>query len=217
MPPIYEYIDQGICLLYLTNYLIIIYISQNRCQYFISNDSITEIFIIFPVLLFPYACEYYGILFKAVSRVLRIFKINIFLMKSSDGDETNVSQLTYNIIADLVLKSFVTAALYMVIENQDTNPLNNNNGNDYLEYNYHTSFYVTVITMTTIGYGDRFPKTLLGQVFIACAILYIICYKLPVDTGELMRLMNLTSKFERVDYAAKDEVPHIVITGNVIP
>jgi len=71
--------------------------------------------------------------------------------------------------------------------------------------------------MTTIGYGDLYPKTLLGQCFIATGILYIICYKIPVDSNELMRLMNLTSKFERVNYTAKDEVPHIVITGQVIP
>lgn len=31
MPKVYEYIDIGICLLYLVNYCIVIYISQNRC------------------------------------------------------------------------------------------------------------------------------------------------------------------------------------------
>ena len=44
-------------------------------------------------------------------------------------------------------------------------------------------------------------------------ILYIICYKIPVDSSELLRLMGLTSKFERLSYTAKDEIPHIVITG----
>ena len=95
--------------------------------------------------------------------------------------------------------------------------MTNNNDNGFLPYDYHTAFYVTVITYTTIGYGDMYPKSLIGQCFIVMGILYIICYKLPNDTNELLRLMNLTTKFERVNYNAKDEVPHIVITGQVIP
>ena len=117
MPVLFEYIDKGICLIYLVNYVIVIYISQNRCQYFISNASIVELFIIIPVVLLPYNCDYYGVLLKAASRMLRIFKVEIFIKKTSDGDETNVSQLIYNTITDLLLKLFITAALFMVIEN----------------------------------------------------------------------------------------------------
>jgi hypothetical protein len=116
-------------------------------------------------------------------------------------------------MTDLVLKIVISAALFMVIENMDVDILNNNNGNAALPYHYHTSIYVIVITITTIGYGDMYPLTLEGQVFIVMMIFYICCYKLPVDTNELLRLMNLTSKFERVTYTAKDEIPHIVITG----
>ena len=166
-----------------------------------------------PVIMLPYNTSFYGVLLKAASRMLRIFKLEIFIKQNSDNDETNVSQMIYNVVTDLLLKLFITAALFMVIENQDFDPLTNNYDNDFLPFDYHTSFYVTIITMTTIGYGDLFPRSLLGQCFITCAILYIICYKLPTDTNELLRLMNLTSKFERVNYVAKDEVPHIVITG----
>ena len=123
----------------------------------------------------------------------------------------------YNTVTDLVLKVVISAALFMVIENKDFDCLNNNNGNPALPFSYHTSFYVIVITITTIGYGDLYPLTIEGRIFIVLMIFYIICYKLPVDTNELLRLMNLTSKFERVGYSAKDEIPHIVITGQVIP
>jgi len=64
--------------------------------------------------------------------MLRIFKVEIFIKKTSDGDETNVSQLIYNTVTDLLLKLLITAAVFMVIENQDCDPLNNNNGNPFL-------------------------------------------------------------------------------------
>lgn len=82
-----------------------------------SNDSILELFIIVPVILLPYSTDYYGVLLKAISRMLRIFKVEIFIKKTSDGDETNVGQLMYNTITDLILKVVISAAFFMVIEN----------------------------------------------------------------------------------------------------
>ena len=57
-----------------------------------SNASIVELFIIIPVVILSYDTSYYGVLAKSVSRMLRIFKSEIFIKKNSDADETNVNQ-----------------------------------------------------------------------------------------------------------------------------
>jgi Sec-independent protein translocase protein TatA len=57
-----------------------------------SNASIVELFIIIPVVILKYNTSYYGVLAKSISRMLRIFKSEIFIKKNSDADETNVNQ-----------------------------------------------------------------------------------------------------------------------------
>jgi len=48
---------------------------------------------------------------------------------------------------------------------------------------HHTpfrAFYFMCITVLTIGYGDFFPVSLLGQWFIIGVIIYIIFFILPI-------------------------------------
>ena len=117
MPQLYEYIDLGICMIYLINYLLIIYISQNRCQYFISSESIIELIVIFGVIIFPYNCDYAGVLLKSISRMFRVVKVNVFLNERGNDDENNVTTMAKTIITGLIIKLLISAGLYMVIEN----------------------------------------------------------------------------------------------------
>jgi len=92
MPKSYELIDIFICLVYLVQYILMIFISHSRYAFFISNQSIQEMFIIAPVLIFPYECSRFGLFMKALSRMLRIYKIEIFLRTQDVGADSNVSK-----------------------------------------------------------------------------------------------------------------------------
>jgi hypothetical protein len=73
-------------------YILLIFISHSRYTFFISNESIMEMFIIIPILIFPYECDQLGLFFKAFSRMLRIYKIEIFLRSKDTGADSNVSK-----------------------------------------------------------------------------------------------------------------------------
>ena len=92
MPINYEFIDIFICLVYLVLYILMIFISPSRYNFFISNQSIREMFIIIPVLIFPYECDKLGLFLKATSRMLRIYKVEIFLRSKDTGEDSNVSR-----------------------------------------------------------------------------------------------------------------------------
>jgi hypothetical protein len=68
----------------------------------------------------------------------------------------------------------------------------------------------------TVGYGDYYPRSSGGQMFIIFIILYIILYKLGNSIEELLRLMGLKSFYARTSYTSNNEVPHVVITGQVV-
>ena len=75
MPKTYEMVDIFICLILLTKYVVCIFCAPSRYDFFISWESIKQMVIIFPVLIFPYECAKLGLFFKAVSRMVRIYNI----------------------------------------------------------------------------------------------------------------------------------------------
>jgi len=111
---------------------------------------------------------------------------------------------------ELVIIFFVAAVLFMVIENFKTD-------NKNYPYAFHTTFYFIVTTMTTVGYGDYYPVTAEGKVFVIFIIIYTIVFLIPSHTSELFRLMGLKSYFAWREYSANPaEIPHLVISGQVV-
>lgn len=70
--------------------------------------------------------------------------------------------------------------------------------------------------MATVGYGDYYPHTVFGKLFVILLIIYTVVIFIPMQTNELLRLMGLKSFFARKIYKPNPEIPHIVITGYVV-
>ena len=92
MPQGYETVDLLVAFIYLLHYFLTIFISQNRCTYFISSDSLLELIIIIPIFIFGYNCTWVGLMFKALSRMVRLLKVEIFLKSGEVSDESNVNE-----------------------------------------------------------------------------------------------------------------------------
>lgn len=91
MPQLYELVDKVLCLTFLVNYILKIFISQNRIQFFKEGESIKDLLVIVPVLIFDYDCGQFGLFMKTVSRVVRLTKIEQFFgMIVNENDESNV-------------------------------------------------------------------------------------------------------------------------------
>lgn len=99
--------------------------------------------------------------------------------------------------------------MFMVIEN--FNPTNGN-----YPYHFRITFYYIFVTLSTVGYGDFYPITAAGRLFVVFIIVYVIVYLIPTHTAELLRLMGLKSFYARTFYKSNNEIEHIVITGEVV-
>mmetsp|Transcript_10606 Transcript_10606/g.9171 ORF Transcript_10606/g.9171 Transcript_10606/m.9171 type:complete len:141 (+) Transcript_10606:484-906(+) len=80
--------------------------------------------------------------------------------------------------------------------------------------NLHEMVYFTVVTLSTVGYGDVVPDTELGRLVVMMLIMTTIVL-IPQQTNELIRLMGMQSVYARALFKANSEVPHIIVTGHV--
>jgi hypothetical protein len=126
MPKDFELVDVLICLIYLVNYILMLFIAPSRYVFFLSNDSIKEMLIVIPVLVFPYNCDKLGLFLKATSRMFRLYKFKIFLKaKNNDTDDeadtdSNVTQQIRHMLMELVITFLMSSVLWMVLENFET-------------------------------------------------------------------------------------------------
>ena len=105
----------------------------------------------------------------------------------------------------LIITIYVAAGVFMVLENFDPEG----------ELEYFTAFYATIVTITTVGYGDITPSTQPGQIFFAGLVPYVVFYLLAIQLIELTRLLSLKTPYQRAVYKHNPEIGHIVISGEI--
>lgn len=126
-------------------------------------------------------------------------------MKTGDSE---VTKKLIQIGIFMVMLVYISSGLFMVIENFSPDNLNE-------FYTFHKCFYFIAVTVSTVGYGDYFPQTDLGKIFILIMILYVLAISLPQQMNEIIRLVSLKSFYERTQYVKNPEMTHIVVTGQV--
>ena len=85
-------------------------------------------------------------------------------------------------------------------------------------YQFHDMVYYMVITITTVGYGDIYPHTTLGQMMVI-GMFVVILGLIPKQWKEFTKVRNMTSIYSRRSYNAKGkgDSKHILILGNAPP
>ena len=79
---------------------------------------------------------------------------------------------------------------------------------------FHEFIYYTVITLSTVGYGDIYPISETSRIVIICLIV-LAAYMIPLKTGHLLNLLEDTSIYSREIYKSNPEIPHIVVCGYI--
>jgi hypothetical protein len=93
-----------------------VFIAQDRCRYFIGLDSIMNLLIIFPILFLPHEGTV-DLTFRALSRTIRLFKIEVFIKRN----ESSVSDEINRIAVEMILIILISTVLFMVLENMQPN------------------------------------------------------------------------------------------------
>jgi hypothetical protein len=81
-----------------------------------SNSSLIDLLIIIPTFT-KYNCAQVGLFFQSSSRLLRIMKATNVLKKLTAIGETDVSRKIFSLIIFLLVLMYISAGLFMVLEN----------------------------------------------------------------------------------------------------
>ena len=217
-----NYIDLFICTIYLIEHIINIILSHHFLTYIISLDSLISFLLEIPPF-FVFLCKNYTFdyLFRVINmtRVLRIVKI-FKLIELFQGDDKNVNtQIIYIIIIFLSI-IFIWTGLVQISDLGEVSRRLSitfetlSRRNLLLRRQFHHYLYFSLVSLTTVGYGEIVPFTFLGRMLIVFMVV-IILVVVPEQTNEIINLYNAQNIYERRNYVSSPDIPHIIILGDI--
>ncbi len=219
--PSLNYIDFFICTTYIIEHLLNIILAHHFFLYIISMESLTLFLLEIPPF-FSLLCSNFHLdsfyRFINITRVLRLLKA--ISMLDLFGGEKSVNSQIINIISTLITIVLVWGGIIQML---DLGEVENGLKITFdelgrkmllLRYHFHHYIYFSIVSLTTVGYGEIIPQTILGQwmiIFLVVVILVVI----PDKTSELINLANAQTVYERKKYISTPDVPYIVVIGDI--
>ena len=192
-----------------------IYLSDHRLIYVLSIDSLIKLFtFVYPFFYFIKNDTSQKIL--ECARAFNLFFIKNFLEENIKLSQNEVVKSITNVIISTIFIIFLFASLFRIIEIDQieyfiTNP-DTRLHHFYTQTKFHEFLYFTVITFSTVGYGDIYPITEGGRILIICLIV-LAAYYIPLKTGEIVSILKGTSVYSREIYKSNAEIAHIILCG----
>jgi voltage-gated potassium channel len=187
-------------ILFTLEYLIRIYCSPNRWAYIKSYFGIIDLLSILPSYLGLFFADVTYLLVIRLLRVLRVFrvlKLVAYLEEANVLIRALIQSRRKIFVFFFVVLVFATifGSMMYVVEGP---------GNGFTSI--PRSIYWTIVTITTVGYGDIIPQTPLGQVIASLAMLTgysIIAIPTGILTAELANEMRIERELTKCSNCGK--------------
>ena len=179
-------LEWAFTLLFSMEYLLRIYSSPKPLRYIFSFYGLVDLLSIIPTyvaLLFPGANYWLVVRLLRVLRIFRVFKLVRYL------SEANLLLRSMYAARRKVLV-FFTAVLVLCVIFGSLMFLVEGPDNGFTSI--PRSIYWTIVTITTVGYGDITPQTVIGQIIATMAMLTgysVIAIPTGIFTAEIAREM----------------------------
>ncbi|WP_435154844.1 ion transporter [Haladaptatus sp. DFWS20] len=174
-------VEAGIALVFVMEYLLRLYGARNRLGEFTNPYTIVDLLSVLPtlsVMLLPASVVIVNIGFLRVVRVVRVLRFYRFTQDEEFffGTVSLGTLRAMKLLLTVLVIFFVSAGLFYSVEFR-ANPRVNNFGD---------AFYYTVVTLTTVGFGDIVPVTHLGRWVTVAGVLTAIIL-IPWQAGKIVR------------------------------
>ncbi len=178
--------DTAIVIIFGVEYSLRLWSAENKIKYIFSFYSIIDLIAILPFFL--------GMVDISFIRLLRWFRI-LRLIRFIDRKFLFASISTEDgmIFARILFTLFAIVFIYSGLIYQVEHPVNPQNYGTFLD-----AFYFSVVTMTTVGFGDVVPISELGRLLTVLMIFTGIAL-IPWQVGDLIkRVVKTANQVETV-------------------
>ena len=217
-----NYIDFVICISVIIEHVINILLAHHLCKFLFSFESIINFFIEIPPF-FSLLCNDYitnkFYRFINITRVFRLTKCYIIMDIYQHGEKSVKSQIL-NIILSILLIIFTFAGVVQMFDLENVIDQLKiaylPETHYYLNHRkqYHHYVYFIIVSLTTVGYGDITPISILAK-FTMVVFVFFILAVIPSQTDELINLSNAQTIYERKEYISNPDIPFVVLLGNI--
>lgn len=177
-------VDAAILVVFALEYLLRFWCAEKKLRYFFSLYSLIDL-----VAIAPFFLSSIDIKFIRLFRWFRILRLIRFLEKSNLLGRITADDSV--IFARILFTLFAIVFVYSGLIYQVEHPVNSEVFSTFLD-----AFYFSVVTMTTVGFGDVTPISEMGRLLTVLMILTGIAL-IPWQLGDLIkRLVKTASQME---------------------
>ncbi|ETN18351.1 hypothetical protein PPTG_21546 [Phytophthora nicotianae INRA-310] len=180
-----------------------LFVANDPWKYVFSGHGMIDLVTIIPSLIVfvdPGTRSNLMFVFRVlrIFRILRVLRLARYIRFKKHGFEYELGVFILSTIAVILC----AAGIYQALESDEYDE------DDKLEF--HDSLYFVLVTVSTIGYGDITPRTLLGHMFVIVAIIAIFTI-VPAEVNKLNALAKLSNPWDK-EVVVKSS-GHVIVSG----
>lgn len=183
---IIDNIDRLIGVIFVSEYIIRFWCAENKLKFFLRPFSLLDLIAILPFILRLTNIQYIRIFrWFRILRLIRFINLKILFLNINSEDGVIFARILFTLFTIL----FIYSGLIYQVEH----PVNAEAFNTFLD-----AFYFSVVTMTTVGFGDVTPISEGGRLLTVLMILTGIAL-IPWQLGDLIKqLLKTANQVEKL-------------------
>ena len=183
---IVDAIDRLIGTIFVTEYIIRFLCADEKIKFFFRPFSLLDLIAILPFLLRLTNIQYIRMFrWFRILRLIRFIDLKIYFLRINSEDGATFARILFTLFTII----FIYSGLIYQVEH----PVNTEAFETFLD-----AFYFSVVTMTTVGFGDVTPISEVGRLLTVLMILTGIAV-IPWQLGDLIKqLLKTANQVEKV-------------------